>query len=418
MHGTIQAYTALVRTLASDDSLVLVMVGLPARGKTYLARKTARYLNWLGRPARVFNVGNYRRSRLGSAQPASFFDPDNPGGVAARRDLALAALDDLVAWLGEAPGRVAIYDATNATRARRDLVVRRLAEAGLAPVFVESVCTDPAIVEANVRETKVSMPDYAGADPDAAVADFRARIAHYERSYEPVDEDDRSWVKLVDVGRRVVHNRIQGYLASHVAFFLANLHITPRPIYLTRHGESAFNVVGRIGGDARLSERGRAFARHLGAWLPERIDGTPQVWTSTLLRTIETARALPWPAVALKNLDEIDAGVYDGWTYGDIEATAPAEAAARAADKLRYRYPRGESYEDVISRLDPVIIELERQREPVVVVAHQAVLRCLYAYFVDLPAEDCPRVDVPLHTVIELVPKAYGAAETRHPIGT
>ena len=79
---------------------------------TFLARKLARYLNWLGRPARVFNVGNYRRRLLGSTQPASFFDPGNPEGYAARRTLALAALDDLVAWLREGPGRIGIYDAT------------------------------------------------------------------------------------------------------------------------------------------------------------------------------------------------------------------------------------------------------------------------------------------------------------------
>lgn len=39
-------------------------------------------------------------------------------------------------------------------------------------------------------------------------------------------------------------------------------------------------------------------------------------------------------------------------------------------------------------RLEPVIFELERQQSPVVIIAHQAVLRCLYAYFLDLPAEE------------------------------
>ena len=46
--------------------LVLVMVGLPARGKTHIARRAARYLTWLGYRTRVFNVGNYRRERLGT----------------------------------------------------------------------------------------------------------------------------------------------------------------------------------------------------------------------------------------------------------------------------------------------------------------------------------------------------------------
>ena len=40
---------------------------------------------------------------------------------------------------------------------------------------------------------------------------------------------------------------------------------------------------------------------------------------------------------------------------------------------------------DVIQRLEPVIIEIERERECVVVVAHQAILRALYGYFMKIP---------------------------------
>lgn len=44
-----------------------------------------------------------------------------------------------------------------------------------------------------------------------------------------------------------------------------------------------------------------------------------------------------------------------------------------------------QSYEDLVHRLEPVIMELERQ-ENVLVVCHQAVMRCLLAYFLDKPA--------------------------------
>ena len=40
---------------------------------------------------------------------------------------------------------------------------------------------------------------------------------------------------------------------------------------------------------------------------------------------------------------------------------------------------------DVIQRLEPVIIEIERERECVCVVAHQAILRALYGYFMKVP---------------------------------
>jgi broad specificity phosphatase PhoE len=103
-------------------------------------------------------------------------------------------------------------------------------------------------------------------------------------------------------------------------------------------------------------------------------------------------------------------------TYEQIEHELPDEFEARRADKFHYRYPRGESYEDVISRLDPVITELERTRRPVLVIAHQAVLRALYAYFKGVPPQQCPQVSIPLHTVIALQPHAYGCDERRIPL--
>lgn len=41
-----------------------------------------------------------------------------------------------------------------------------------------------------------------------------------------------------------------------------------------------------------------------------------------------------------------------------------------------------QSYQDLVQRLEPVIMELERQGN-VLVVCHQAVMRCLLAYFLD-----------------------------------
>lgn len=72
------------------------------------------------------------------------------------------------------------------------------------------------------------------------------------------------------------------------------------------------------------------------------------------------------------------------------------------------RYPNGESYLDVIQRLEPVIIELEREKESVLIVAHQAILRAIYGYFTNKPLGDIPTLEIPLHTVIELTPKADG----------
>ncbi len=394
--------------------VALAMVGLPARGKSYIARKVARYLSWLGHKTRVFNVGSYRRAHLGSRQPNEFFDPDNVPARQQLQDLAMMALDDLLDWFAGG-GEVGIYDATNSTRARRHIVEQRCRERGIPLVFIESMCDDPALIDGNVRETKLSMPDYAGMDPEEAVRDFRARIAHYERVYEPLDDSDGSYIKIIDVGQKVVLNRIPGHLPGRLVPLLINLHITPRPIWLTRHGESAFNVLGIIGGDADLSPRGEEYAQNLAHFVDQRIRGAAglTVWTSTLRRTVQTALPITPRPSAFRALDEIDAGICDGMTYEQIHEQMPDVYAARKADKFRYRYPRGESYEDVIQRLDPLIIQLERQTSPVLLIGHQAVLRALYAYMMDRPPSECPRLELPLHTVIQLTPTAYGCDERR-----
>jgi broad specificity phosphatase PhoE/predicted kinase len=392
--------------------LAIVMVGLPARGKTFIARKIARYLSWLGHSTHVFNVGSYRRRRLGNYQPHSFFDPDNETAQEARRAVAMDALDDLLAFL-TGGGEVAIYDATNNTPARRALVRARCAERGVPVVFIESICNDPAVVEANIRATKARSPDYLGVAEEEAVRDFRMRIEHYRRGYAEVAEEEGPFVKIVDVGQTIHLHRIEGYVPSRVAHFLKSLHARPRTVWLTRHGESTFNIAGRIGGDAPLSAEGRAYAARLARAAAERMGPEAVVWTSTLRRTIETAEIVGRPYRPLRALDEIDAGVCDGMTYAEIAATMPTEYQARAADKFRYRYPRGESYQDVIRRLEPVIFELEREGAPVLIVGHQGVLRALYAYLMDRPPDACPYVSIPLHTILEIEATAYGSEERR-----
>ena len=68
----------------------------------------------------------------------------------------------------------------------------------------------------------------------------------------------------------------------------------------------------------------------------------------------------------------------------------------------------------MIARLDPLILELERQQDPVLVVSHNAVIRVLMGYLSDEERSQVPHLDVPLHTVMSLTPRAYGCEVKRH----
>lgn len=132
-----------------------------------------------------------------------------------------------------------------------------------------------------------------------------------------------------------------------------------------------YNVEGKIGGDSDLSPQGFKYAHALPELVKKHVGDTPlEVWTSTLQRTIQTGSKLPFEKKTWKSLDELDAGVCDGMTYEEIEEKYPEDYEARDDDKFNYRYRGGESYRDVVVRLEPVIMELERQ-ENILIIAHQ-----------------------------------------------
>ncbi len=356
-----------------------------------------------------------------------------------RHAAAEAAVKDMLKWFKTGGGVVAILDATNSTKARRRWVRQRCEANGIETLYVESKCDSEETIMANIMEVKTTSPDYHGQDPEAAAMDFRNRIRNYEKVYETIDEDEKdlTYVKLIDVGKQVIINQIQDYLQSRVVYYLMNLHIRPRSIWLSRvclpssphpsslsltliqHGESEFNLEGKIGGDANISERGELYARALPDLVASSVGDDRQltIWTSTLKRTIQTARFLAaspkgYDKLEWKALDELDSGVCDGLTYQEIADRYPEDFKARDDDKYNYRYRGGESYRDVVIRLEPIIMELERS-ENIIIVTHQAVLRCIYAYYMNVPQHKSPWMEVPLHTLIKLTPRAYSTEEER-----
>ncbi|XP_058498583.1 6-phosphofructo-2-kinase/fructose-2,6-bisphosphatase 2-like isoform X2 [Solea solea] len=377
----------------TNSPTMIVMIGLPARGKTYMAKKLTRYLNWIGVPTKVFNLGVYRREAVKSCKSYEFFRHDNEEAMRIRKQCALVALDDVKVYLNVEGGQIAVFDATNTTRERRELILSCAKDNAYKVFFVESICDDPDVIAQNILDVKVSSPDYPERNKESAMDDFLKRIECYKVTYQPLDPDE--------------HDKVQDYIQSKIVYYLMNIHVHSHSIYLCRHGESHHNQEGLIGGDSELSERGKQFAAALKDFVEEHHLSDLKVWTSQLRRTIQTAEELGVPYEQWKILNEIDAGVCEEMTYNMIEEKFPEEFAMRDRDKYNYRYPGGESYQDLVQRLEPVIMELERQGN-VLVICHQAVMRCLLAYFLDKSAEDLPYMKCPLHTVLKLTPVAYG----------
>ncbi|MEQ2188029.1 hypothetical protein GOODEAATRI_010752 [Goodea atripinnis] len=290
----------------------------------------------------VFNVGEYRREAVKNYSSFDFFKPDNESAVFDATNTTRDRRDLILKFGSENDFKVNIFDRILEIRSKYSFGIRRV------------VCR--LTVFLRVQEVKVSCPDYKDCNKTEAMMDFQKRIECYRTSYQPLDPDqydrypfittafsiagsllsrpitlsrlpfscrDHSFIKVIDVGRRFLVNRIQDHIQSKIVYYLMNIHVQPRTIYLCRHGESTDNLEGRLGGDSGLSQRGR------------------------------------------------------------------------------------QSYQDLVQRVEPVIMELERQ-ENVLVICHQAVMRCLLAYFLDKSADEMPYLKCPLHTVLKLTPVAYG----------
>lgn len=558
------------------SKLIIVMVGLPARGKSYITKKLARYLNWLQHDTKIFNVGERRRVAAGSHghldtphpapppvkqeperiaaevllngpptpsqehqpgipslnlpgaatpkksgpssitdmppsprpspmadsninetlraldpvgnneassqdneamdQSANFFDPSNIKAAALRERAAADTLDELIDYIMNGGGSVGIFDATNSTIQRRKWVMERIrSKAGpdINVLFLESVCKNQAILESNMR-LKLSGPDYKNMDPHQALADFKERVAIYEKNYVELGDyeeaNNMAYVKVIDVGRKIISHQINGFLSQQAVSYLQIFNLAPRQIWITRHGQSVDNMLGRIGGDAELTDNGRRYAESLADFVdaerklwevkqrdkaanthfpPHPGDHTPPnpyyspelgharsgsgagstdggddyaaptknfcVWTSMLQRSIQSAEPFErhdetFEVKQMRMLNELYSGTMEGLTYDEIRSKYAHEFDLRQQDKMQYRYPGpgGEGYLDVINRLKPVIVELERMTDHCLLLTHRSVARVLLAYFMGLKRDDTANLDCPLGMLYMLEPKPYG----------
>jgi hypothetical protein len=95
-----------------------------------------------------------------------------------------------------------------------------------------------------------------------------------------------------------------------VAQFLSVLRPWKHTIYLSRHGESTYNVEKKLGGDPALSPAGDEYARRLGEYSEQCIQINPhtgervaaRLWTSSLQRTALTAAYIPQPELDASQL--------------------------------------------------------------------------------------------------------------------
>ncbi|KAG9120815.1 hypothetical protein FRC07_003541 [Ceratobasidium sp. 392] len=422
-------YTTASGRLWHAGNILIICVGLPARGKTHISRAIERYLRWMGVKIKVFSLGDYRRRLLGGAQqlPPDYFTlgEKSPETAKLRTSIREGCEQMVLDFFQKERGQVAIYDANNGTKKSRKGVGERFEAQGIHVIFLESMCDNQEIVLANIRSVKISSPDYKGWEPEKAVEDYMSRIKDHEKHYEPVDELYWPHIKIINVGEKIMINKIYGYLQTRIIFFLMNIHNKHRTIYFARSGQSLIEHSYKA--DSDLSEAGWEYAEKLKEFVIQRREkqlaerkklGMPvdeskklTIWTSTRRRSHHTA----WPfqkagyKVEQKNqMCEINPGVWDGLSPELAWERYPDEWARFVKDPYGHRAPRAESYHDLCVRLEPILVELEHEQNDLLIISHASVIRCLLSYLVGLPPGEVPAVEVVRGDLIQVTPTSYG----------
>lgn len=168
---------------------------------------------------------------------------------------------------------------------------------------------------------------------------------------------------------------------------------------------------GSGGSSSHGADAGGAHPRSVsGEWSAVLDDPLPSgcaVFTSTLPRAIQTANCVETGAIppnASSALNPIDRGTAYGLTEDQFAEQQPEAFARWSSDVRHERFPGGESYADLLSRIEPLLIELEQQTSPVLVVSHLSTLQALASYFTGASLNAALSTSIPHHTVLQLRP--------------
>jgi alpha-ribazole phosphatase/probable phosphoglycerate mutase len=170
-------------------------------------------------------------------------------------------------------------------------------------------------------------------------------------------------------------------------------------LYLVRHGQVADGHTQLYHGhnDIDLSPAGVRQLEALGAQL-QGVD-LAAVYASDLSRSIRGAEAVcrgrSLSPQVIPEFREINFGVWEGLSFGEIADRYPEALQARFQDLCCYRIPGGESLMDVRERAMPRLQEIltEHLGSACLLVAHAGVNRVILCEALGLPMDNIFRLD-------------------------
>lgn len=163
-------------------------------------------------------------------------------------------------------------------------------------------------------------------------------------------------------------------------------------LYITRHGETEWNLAGRLQGweNSSLTEKGIMRAHLLKDALRDiKFD---RIYSSDQKRALDTAKILNGPKdreiIALKELRELGMGDWEGRLISEIMVEDGALYDNYINTPLSYKPIRGESIYDLFIRVRLALKKIEeRGGNHILVVSHGITIRALILILKNLEIE-------------------------------
>ena len=167
--------------------------------------------------------------------------------------------------------------------------------------------------------------------------------------------------------------------------------------YCSRHGETAFNAEGRVQGqlDIPLSKNGQQQSKALASALS--LEPLDAIIVSPLRRALETAEAiateLQLPLKIDSRLAEINAGIFQGLKWDEIEIKYPNEATLWKSGDPDFVIPEGESRRTLMLRGQAAFETIQADNHThVAVIAHGGLLAATLKSLLKIPSSLNPFV--------------------------
>jgi broad specificity phosphatase PhoE/predicted kinase len=381
-----------------NNKLYIVMVGLPARGKSTMANKIKEDLRNDSVKARTFNNGDLRRKLFPmNTSIAEFYNPEDREGMAIREKIAMINMEGARNYLREG-GDVAILDATNVSLARRKKIQAYLNDYPI--LFIECINNNEEILDASIRR-KIETSEFRYLTSEEAIKTFEKRILYYVSIYTPLKMES-NFIKIDSLYKKVMQEEIKDNLPYYDQIRDFLVMDTVKHLYLIRHGETYFNLENRIGGDSPLTGNGRLQAKALAEYFSKK--EIPLIFTSDKKRTIQTAEPIKalqkkCTIIPLAEFDEIDSGICESMSYEEIRREMPDIYKARKKDKYNYIYPEGEGYATMKQRIDRgvnKVLYLSGTSKNIMIIGHRAANRMILSHFLFRREEDVPYIYIPM----------------------